>query len=59
MNNNISRNDFLFFQNEVFQDLKNLESKINERITTMSTDLVSFKQLSTANFQKLKTLMRK
>ena len=51
MNNNISRNDFLFFQNEVFQDLKNLESKINERITTMSTDLVSFKQLSTANFQ--------
>ena len=51
MNNNISRNDFLFFQNEVFQDLKNLESKINERINTMSTDLVSFKQLSTANFQ--------
>ena len=52
MNTNISRNDFLFFQNEVFKDIKELEKKINEKINTISTNINSNKEASDNNYQK-------
>ena len=50
MNTNISRNDFLFFQNEVFKDIKELEKKINEKINTISTNINSNKEASDNNY---------
>ena len=41
VNNNKTRNDFLFFQNEILTDLKKVEQRVNEkmsRITTFLTD---------------------
>ena len=35
-NNDIIKNDFLFFQNEVLKDIKNLETKMNEKIVQMN-----------------------
>ena len=52
MNNNINRNDFLFFQNEVFKDMKELEKKINEKINTITTNINSNKEDSDNNFSK-------
>lgn len=50
--NNVSRNDFLFFQNEVFQDMKNLEKNINEKINSMITNMNSYKDSSDMNYKK-------
>ena len=50
--NNVSRNDFLFFQNEVFQDMKNLEKNINEKINSMITNMNSYKDTSDMNYKK-------
>ena len=49
--NNVSRNDFLFFQNEVFQDMKNLEKNINEKINNMITNMNSYKDTSDMNYK--------
>ena len=35
-NNDNIKNDFLFFQNEVLKDIKNLETKMNEKIVQMN-----------------------
>ena len=50
--NNVSRNDFLFFQNEVFQDMKNLEKNINEKINSLITNMNSYKDTSDMNYKK-------
>jgi len=49
--NNVSRNDFLFFQNEVFHDMKNLEKNINEKINSMINSMNSYKDASDMNFK--------
>ena len=50
--NNVSRNDFLFFQNEVFKDMKNLEKNINEKINNMITNMNSYKDTSDINYKQ-------
>ena len=52
MNTNINRNDFIFFQNEVFKDLKELEKKINERLNTITSNINLNKEVSDNNYQK-------
>ena len=52
MNTNVSRNDFLFFQNEVFKDIKNLEKKLNEKIANLSSSIDSNKESSDDSYQK-------
>ena len=52
MNTNVSRNDFLFFQNEVFKDIKELEKKLNEKITTITSNIDSNKLSADNNYQK-------
>ena len=32
----ITRNDFSYFQNEILKDIKSLEKKVNDKITTIS-----------------------
>ena len=32
----ITRNDFSFFQNEILKDIKELEKKVNEKLSTVS-----------------------
>jgi len=49
--NNVSRNDFLFFQNEVFHDMKNLEKNINEKINSMINNMNSYKDASDMNYK--------
>ena len=53
MNNNINRNDFLFFQNEVFKDMKELERKLTEKINVISTNLNSSKEDLNDNYSKI------
>ena len=52
MNTNVSRNDFLFFQNEVFKDIKELEKKLNEKISTITSNIDSNKLSADNNYQK-------
>ena len=52
MNSNVSRNDFLFFQNEVFKDIKDIEKKLTEKITTLSSNIDSNKESSDLLYQK-------
>ena len=52
MNTNVSRNDFLFFQNEVFKDIKELEKKLNEKIITITSNIDSNKVSADNNYQK-------
>ena len=52
MNINVSRNDFLFFQNEVFKDIKDLEIRINEKITSILSNVYSNKESLENNNQK-------
>ena len=53
MNNNINRNDFLFFQNEVFKDMKDLEKKINEKINVITTNIKSNKEVLDNNYSRI------
>ena len=52
MNINVNRNDFLFFQNEVYKDLKELEFKLNEKLNTITSNINSNKEISDNNYQK-------
>ena len=36
---NISKKDLIYFQNEILQDFKNFENKINEKILLINKDL--------------------
>ena len=60
--NNVSRNDFLFFQNEVFQDMKTLEMKINEKMKIILNEMNSYKESSETNYhnfsEKLSQMMK-
>ena len=53
MNNNINRNDFLFFQNEVFKDMKELERKLTEKLNVISTNFNSNKEDLNDNYSKI------
>ena len=48
----VKKNDFLFFQNEVLQDLKILENRINEKITSLSNRI---RQETNNNDEKITT----
>ena len=52
MNANVNRNDFLFFQNEVYKDLKELEMKINEKINVITSNINSNRETSDNHYQK-------
>ena len=52
----ITRNDFSFFQNEILKDIKNFEIKINEKISTISNN---FQNTSIILEQKYETVRDK
>ena len=37
--NNVTRNDFLFFQNEILRDMKTVDIKINEKISELTNEV--------------------
>ena len=49
--NNVSRSDFLFFQNEVFKDIKSLELKVNEKMKIITTEIKSYNESSETKYQ--------
>jgi len=55
MKNNefITKNDFLFFQNEMLGDLKKIEVKINEKFSQLSTYLETQKNINEQKNQQL------
>ena len=55
MKNNefITKNDFLFFQNEMLGDLKKIEVKINEKFSQLSTYLETQKNINEKKNQQL------
>ena len=59
MKNNefITKNDFLFFQNEMLGDLKKVEIKINEKLSQLSTYLETQKSINEEKNQQFSSLI--
>ena len=50
----IKRNDLIFFRNDILQDIKNLEININEKISTLTTNLQNFNLLNDQKYEYYK-----
>ena len=48
--NEIQKNDFVYFRNEILKDMKQIETKINEKVINLYS---SFKKISTENDEKI------
>ena len=53
MNESLKKDDFVYFRNEILKDMKQIESKINEKLTNLYTYI---KKISTDNDQKIDTV---
>ena len=53
MNVGVTKSDFIYFQNEILKDLKDLELKFNEKIEEMLKSFDSNKSSSTSDISKL------
>ena len=53
MNVGVTKSDFIYFQNEILKDLKDLELKFNEKIDEMLKSFDSNKSSSTSDISKL------
>lgn len=53
MNESLKKDDFVYFRNEILKDMKQIESKINEKVTNLYTYI---KKISTDNDQKIDTI---
>ena len=52
INNNKTRNDYLFFQNEILTDLKKMELRINEKISKITSFLSEEKNKNDSKIQE-------
>ena len=50
----VKRNDLIFFRNDILQDIKNLEININEKISTLTTNLQNFNLLNDQKYEYYK-----
>ena len=56
MNAGVTKTDFIYFQNEVLKDIKNLEVKFNEKTKDLANSINSNKTDSDSNFKKFELL---
>ena len=57
MNTGVTKNDFIYFQNEILKDLKNLELKFNEKTDEMIKNINTTKTSSDSDITKLYNLI--
>ena len=57
--NNITRNDFLFFQNEILRDVKTTDNKTNEKINDLTKELKSNYDTLQQNFNSCQEQLTK
>ena len=56
MNEPLKKDDFVYFRNEILKDMKQMESKINEKVTSLYSYI---KKISADNDQKIDTVNAK
>ena len=56
MNEPLKKDDFVYFRNEILKDMKQMESKINEKVTSLYSYI---KRISADNDQKIDTVNAK
>ena len=57
MNTAVSKTDFIYFQDEVLKDIKNLEIKFNEKSAEMTKNINETKSSTETDIKKLYSLL--